>query len=126
MTRSISRTLEYSYNGILAPFVNHLIFQTIYLLPRAIDFCISQIAHGLGNQGDVEKYQQSSENWHNLFKYDQTSYLYNGSNTGFVGFFQPVRNIFLRDFSANGLIRSSSEIPESDLGLPESFEMFQH
>lgn len=41
MTRSISRTLEYSYN----------------------DFCISQIAAGLGNQGDAEKYQKSSEYW---------------------------------------------------------------
>ncbi|KAK5121455.1 hypothetical protein LTR85_005288 [Meristemomyces frigidus] len=67
MTRSISRTLEYSYN----------------------DFCISQITSGLGNQGDVEKYQQSSENWVNLFDAGQTSYLFNGSNTGFTGFFQP-------------------------------------
>lgn len=67
MTRSISRTLEYSYN----------------------DFCISQIANGLGNQGDVEKYQQDSENWLNLFRYDQTSDLFNGTDTGFVGFFQP-------------------------------------
>lgn len=67
MTRSISRTLEYSYN----------------------DFCISQMARGLGDQGDVEKYQQSSGNWINLFDYDQTSYLSNGSNTGFTGFFQP-------------------------------------
>lgn len=66
MTRSISRTLEYSYN----------------------DFCISQIAAGLGHQGDVEKYQASSGNWLNLFRSDQTSYI-NDTNTGFTGFFQP-------------------------------------
>lgn len=66
MTRSISRTLEYSYN----------------------DFCISQIASGLGHQGDVEKYQASSGNWLNLFRTDQTSYI-NSTNTGFTGFFQP-------------------------------------
>lgn len=67
MTRSISRTLEYSYN----------------------DFCISEIASGLGNLGDHEKYQQRSGNWLNLYKSDQSSYLFNGTNTGFVGFFQP-------------------------------------
>lgn len=67
MTRSISRTLEYSYN----------------------DFCISEIASGLGNLADHEKYQQRSGNWLNLYKSDQTSYLFNGTNTGFVGFFQP-------------------------------------
>lgn len=68
MTRSISRTLEYSYN----------------------DFCISQIAGGMGNQGDQEKYQRTSEYWSNLFKPDQRSFLPNSStDTGFVGFFQP-------------------------------------
>lgn len=66
MTRSISRTLEYSYN----------------------DFSISQIASGLGNTADAEKYEANSEYWKNLFKADQTSFL-NGTNTGFVGFFQP-------------------------------------
>jgi len=66
MTRSISRTLEYSYN----------------------DFCISQIAAGLGHQGDVEKYQARSGNWLNLFRGDQTSYI-NNASTGFTGFFQP-------------------------------------
>jgi len=67
MTRSLSRTLEYSYN----------------------DFAVSQIATGLGGKdADVEKYQARSGNWRNLFKDDQTSF-YNGSNTGYVGFFQP-------------------------------------
>lgn len=67
MTRSISRTLEYSYN----------------------DFCISRLAAGLGKESDVEKYQQSSANWLNLFKADQMSALFNHTWTGFVGFFQP-------------------------------------
>ncbi|KAL1966947.1 hypothetical protein VTN77DRAFT_3691 [Rasamsonia byssochlamydoides] len=66
MTRSISRTLEYSYN----------------------DFAISQIARGLNKTADAEKYEANSGYWQNLFKKDQTSYL-NGTNTGFVGFFQP-------------------------------------
>lgn len=68
MTRSISRTLEYSYN----------------------DFVISELAAGLGNHtADVEKYQARSENWQNLFRDVQKSYLSNGTDTGFVGFFQP-------------------------------------
>lgn len=67
MTRSISRTLEYSYN----------------------DFCISRMAAGLGKDTDVEKYQESSGNWYNLFKPDQMSALFNHTWTGFVGFFQP-------------------------------------
>ncbi|TAQ88682.1 hypothetical protein B7494_g3017 [Chlorociboria aeruginascens] len=61
MTRSVSRTLEYSYN----------------------DFVISTIAAGLGGKdADVEKYIARSENWQNLFLTTQTS-------AGFVGFFQP-------------------------------------
>ncbi|CAN8101996.1 unnamed protein product [Discula destructiva] len=67
MTRSISRTLEYSYN----------------------DFCISQLAAGLKKMDDQEKYLESSGNWQNLFKSEQGSYLRDGSNTGFTGFFQP-------------------------------------
>ncbi|KAK4652225.1 hypothetical protein QC762_609260 [Podospora pseudocomata] len=67
MTRSISRTLEYAYN----------------------DFCISQIAHGLGRTADRDKYLASSSNWKNLFRPDQTSLWWNGTNTGFTGFFQP-------------------------------------
>jgi putative alpha-1,2-mannosidase len=66
MTRTISRTLEYSYN----------------------DFCISQIAAGLGKKGDQEKYIESSGYWQNLFKADQTSFFSNGTDTGFTGFFQ--------------------------------------
>lgn len=61
MTRSISRALEYSYN----------------------DFAISRMAGlGLGSDINVEKYQDSSGNWRNLFKADQTSSLFNGSDTG--------------------------------------------
>lgn len=67
MTRSISRTLEYSYN----------------------DFVIAQIAAGLGESNDAEKYTGRSENWENLFKQNQTSFFANGTNTGFQGFFQP-------------------------------------
>ena len=67
MTRSISRTLEYSYN----------------------DFVISEVAKGLGNSADQTKYQDRSENWQNLFKANQTSAFYNGSDTGYSGFFQP-------------------------------------
>lgn len=70
MTRSVSRTLEYSYN----------------------DFCISELAAALNNTADHEKYIESSGNWQNLYRADQTSFL-NTSNgvvdTTFVGFFQP-------------------------------------
>lgn len=67
MTRSVSRTLEYSYN----------------------DYAISLLARGLGKTGDAEKYERTSTYWHNLWKPDQTSHLPNGTNTGFTGFFQP-------------------------------------
>ncbi|KAH8668742.1 putative alpha-1,2-mannosidase family protein [Xylariales sp. PMI_506] len=67
MTRSISRTLEYSYN----------------------DFCISQIAQGMNLTSDAEKYQASSEYWKNLYNPSQASYLPTGGDTGFTGFFQP-------------------------------------
>jgi putative alpha-1,2-mannosidase len=67
MTRSVSRTLEYSYN----------------------DFCISQMASGLNHSADVEKYVDSSENWKNLYSPTQQSYFATGTNTGFTGFFQP-------------------------------------
>lgn len=66
MTRSISRTLEYCYN----------------------DFTIAELADRLNHTTDVAKYQDRSTNWKNLFRADQTSLL-NGSDTGFVGFFQP-------------------------------------
>ncbi|KAG6246942.1 hypothetical protein E4U23_004239 [Claviceps purpurea] len=67
LTRSISRTVEYAYN----------------------DFCIAQMAHRLGKKDDEEKYIASSGNWFNLYKADQTSLYPNGSDTGFIGFFQP-------------------------------------
>lgn len=65
-SRSISRTLEYAYD----------------------DYCISELASGLG-RGDLRrKYQQRAMNWKNLWKADQTSFI-NGTDTGFKGFFQP-------------------------------------
>ncbi|EEP78735.1 conserved hypothetical protein [Uncinocarpus reesii 1704] len=66
-SRSISRTLEYAYN----------------------DYCIATLAKALGkSESDYSKYMQSSGNWRNLFKEDQTSFI-NGRDTGFVGFLQP-------------------------------------
>ncbi|EAQ87760.1 hypothetical protein CHGG_04379 [Chaetomium globosum CBS 148.51] len=67
MTRSVSRTLEYAYN----------------------DFCIAQMASSLGKESDKQKYIESSGNWENLFKADHVSNWWNGSETGFTGFFQP-------------------------------------
>lgn len=68
MTRSISRTLEYSYN----------------------DFVISLMAAGLGNrEADVVKYQGRSGNWLNLYNPATTSFVNKTVDTGFVGFFQP-------------------------------------
>ncbi|KAL4809568.1 glycosyl hydrolase family 92-domain-containing protein [Aspergillus unguis] len=66
MTRSVSRTLEYSYN----------------------DYTIAQMARGLNKTEDAEKYEATSRYWQNLFKADQTSFI-SGNNTGFTGFFQP-------------------------------------
>ncbi|KAI8958017.1 glycoside hydrolase family 92 protein [Daldinia sp. FL1419] len=67
MTRSISRTLEYSYN----------------------DFVIAQMSQLRNNTADAEKYLQSSENWKNLYKDDQVSKFANGQDTGFKGFYAP-------------------------------------
>ncbi|KAK8161877.1 glycosyl hydrolase family 92-domain-containing protein [Phyllosticta citrichinensis] len=64
-SRSISRSLEYSYN----------------------DFCIGHLGRALGKDG-YETYLSRSDKWQNLFKADQTSFI-NGTDTGFVGFFQP-------------------------------------
>ena len=64
-SRSVSRTVEYAYN----------------------DFAISNIGKGLGKK-DYTTYLQRSNNWKNLFKADQTSFI-NSTNTGFKGFFQP-------------------------------------
>ncbi|EGP83142.1 putative mannosidase [Zymoseptoria tritici IPO323] len=66
ITRSISRTLEYAYN----------------------DFCIAEMAQGLGNMADHEKYIGTSGYWKNMWKSDQTSAI-NGTDTGFTGFFMP-------------------------------------
>jgi predicted alpha-1,2-mannosidase len=44
-SRSASRTLEYAYD----------------------DFCISEVAHALGRNGEAEKYSQRSSNWANLW-----------------------------------------------------------
>ncbi|KAF4633125.1 hypothetical protein G7Y89_g4996 [Cudoniella acicularis] len=66
MTRSVSRTLEYSYN----------------------DFVITQIAAGVGAQADVEKYTSRSENWQNLYKADVTGGSLAGASV-FTGFLQP-------------------------------------
>ncbi|KAI0380536.1 glycoside hydrolase family 92 protein [Hypomontagnella monticulosa] len=67
MTRSVSRTLEYSYN----------------------DFTIAQMAQLMNKDADTEKYLQSSDNWKNLYKSDQISKFASGADTGFTGFFQP-------------------------------------
>jgi putative alpha-1,2-mannosidase len=67
MTRSISRTLEYSYN----------------------DFVIASMAARLGNPADAMKYLARSANWQNLYRPGTPSLLPNGTDTGFKGFFQP-------------------------------------
>ncbi|UJO24429.1 uncharacterized protein CLAFUR5_13754 [Fulvia fulva] len=64
-TRSISRTVEYAYD----------------------DYCIAEVARGLGNQGDYEKYVTNSDYWKNMWKADETSAI-NGTDTGFTGFLQ--------------------------------------
>lgn len=64
-SRSISRTLEYSYN----------------------DFVLSELSSGLA-ENVTAKYLARSANWQHLWKADQTS-LINGTDTGFVGFLQP-------------------------------------
>ncbi|KAL0934310.1 alpha-1,2-mannosidase-like protein [Colletotrichum truncatum] len=48
-SRSISRTVEYAYD----------------------DFCIAEMARGLGHNGDHTKYMQRSANWQNLWNPDQ-------------------------------------------------------
>ncbi|ROW03120.1 hypothetical protein VMCG_05689 [Cytospora schulzeri] len=65
-SRSVSRTLEYSYN----------------------DFCLATLAQGLGQSDKYAKYLARSTNWQNLWRADQTS-LIDGEDTGFTGFFQP-------------------------------------
>ena len=65
-TRSISRTSEYAYD----------------------DFCLAQVANGLGHQSDTEKYLARADYWKNLYNPYQTSYI-NQTDTGFTGFLQP-------------------------------------
>ncbi|TVY35885.1 putative secreted glycosidase [Lachnellula subtilissima] len=65
-SRSISRTLEYSYD----------------------DYCLATLAKGLGKDDDYTKYLSRATNWQNLWKDDTTSSI-NGQDTGFRGFFQP-------------------------------------
>ncbi|KAH7389501.1 glycosyl hydrolase family 92-domain-containing protein [Phaeosphaeria sp. MPI-PUGE-AT-0046c] len=64
-SRSISRTLEYSYN----------------------DFNLATLAKGL-RHNTTGKYLARAMNWQNIFKVDQTSSI-DGVNTNFTGFFQP-------------------------------------
>lgn len=66
-SRSISRTVEYAYN----------------------DLAVATVAKGLGKHDDYIKYLARSTNWRNLFNAEQKSFLTNGSDTGFTGFFQP-------------------------------------
>ncbi|KUI53541.1 hypothetical protein VP1G_00935 [Cytospora mali] len=65
-SRSISRTLEYTYD----------------------DFCLATLSQGLGQLDNYKKYFARSTNWQNLWRADQTS-LIDGADTGFTGFFQP-------------------------------------
>ncbi|GKT94228.1 glycosyl family 92 protein [Colletotrichum tofieldiae] len=65
-SRSVSRTLEYSYN----------------------DYCLATLARGLGEGVLRDKYMARSMNWQNLWKADQKSMI-NGTDTNFTGFFQP-------------------------------------
>jgi putative alpha-1,2-mannosidase len=64
-SRSISRTLEYSYN----------------------DFNLATLSKGLGKNISMQ-YLARSTNWQNLFRADQRSSI-NGIDTNFTGFFQP-------------------------------------
>ena len=59
-TRSISRTVEYAYN----------------------DFCIAEMASGLGNAADAQKYSERSGYWENMFNTGQKS-------KNYTGFLQP-------------------------------------
>ncbi|KAG6094568.1 hypothetical protein E4U31_005984 [Claviceps sp. LM219 group G6] len=74
-TRSISRTIEYSYN----------------------DFCIAEMAKMMNKTSDAEKYLERSRNWKNMFNPTSRSRLNTtGSpnvgdlvDSGFQGFLQP-------------------------------------
>ncbi|CZR55839.1 probable alpha-1,2-mannosidase [Phialocephala subalpina] len=64
-SRSISRTLEYSYD----------------------DYCVSILSKALG-LANYTTYLARSGNWQNLYKDDMRSVI-NGNDTGFTGFLQP-------------------------------------
>jgi putative alpha-1,2-mannosidase len=73
-SRSISRTVEYAYN----------------------DFCIAEMARGLGYTADEEKYLERSSNWKNMYNPSQTSKVANTTghigetiDSGHTGFLQP-------------------------------------
>lgn len=47
------------------------------------------MAQAMNKPLDAARYLESSNNWQNLYKANQTSSLFTGANTGFTGFFQP-------------------------------------
>jgi predicted alpha-1,2-mannosidase len=65
----ISRTVEYAYD----------------------DYCIASVAHMMNKTDDYNKYIGRSENWKNMLRLDQKSYLADGTDTSFTGFMQPRR-----------------------------------
>ncbi|GKT44207.1 putative secreted glycosidase [Colletotrichum spaethianum] len=71
-SRSVSRTVEYAYD----------------------DFCIAEMAQGLGHNEDFVKYMQRSANWQNLWNPDQQDVIQDKNSkeverTGFTGFLMP-------------------------------------
>ncbi|KAK6211120.1 glycosyl hydrolase family 92 [Colletotrichum tabaci] len=71
-SRSISRTVEYAYD----------------------DFCIAEMAKGLGHDDDFAKYMQRSANWQNLWNPDQQDIIQGKDHTEvertkYTGFLMP-------------------------------------
>ncbi|KAK2012242.1 family 92 glycosyl hydrolase [Colletotrichum eremochloae] len=71
-SRSISRTVEYAYD----------------------DFCIAEMAQGLGHKEDYAKYMQRSANWQNLWKSDEQDVVVDKDRkeverTKYTGFLMP-------------------------------------
>lgn len=91
------------------------------------DFCIAQMAGEMGKSSDYDKYIESSSNWKNLYKADQTSVWWNGTDTGFVGFFEPrflnktwgyqnpLNCSFFDDYSSCSLTNNGQETFESSI-----------
>lgn len=85
------------------------------------------MANKLGKLEDKEKYLQSSGNWQNLYKADQNSTWWNGTDTGFTGFFEPrflnktwgyqnpLNCSFLDNYSVCSLQNSGPETFESSI-----------